>query len=1660
MHRPFLFPFLLLATLIQATVSTAFGQAYGLTSRPNVAAYLDGAMPPEPPVLSTTWSTVVAFPNLTFLNPLGLLPMPGTTKLVVWEREGRVYHFENNAATATKTLIVDFSSVCQGWDDSGMLGLAFHPQFSLSGAVGTNRHMFVWYNHTRPGIAVVGSPNARPDAGQDTINRLSRFTLDANGVAVAGSELVIIEQNDSSVWHNGGGMFFHPSNGFLYITNGDDSDGANNQRINTSLFSGVLRIDVDKRGGAISHAPPKRAVGEVSPNWPQYFIPNDNPFIGVPNALEEFYAIALRSPHRMTIDPPTGRIFIGDVGGGSREEISTIEPNDPPGLNFQWDRIEGYNGDLVQPYIGVNKRPVIDYPHGADGAAIIGGYVYRGTEFPELYGKYIFGDNISNRVWALDESTLTATTPASKILLTTLPKGPGPNSGNDYVGLSSFGIDANNELYMCQLSSTAGKIYKFQRGGPPPTAPLPARLSLTGAFSNTAALTPSNKLIPYALNEPFWSDGAVKTRWATVPNATTVGFAATGEWTWPAGSVMVKHFELPVDDLNPAIRKRLETRLLVKMATGAVYGATYRWRADNSDADLMDSAITENVPIAIAAPGNFTGADVGAPALAGSTVRAGNELTISAGGADIWGTADQFHFAHQQRTGDFDISVRISSLTQADLYTKAGLMARESLAAGSRHIFALAFPSNAARNNNVGGYEFQSRTATNGPSTAIYPAVPQPTVNFPNTWLRLRREGNTFIAYSSVDGVWWAEFARQTLSLPATVFFGPAVTSHNAAALTTAKVQLQTTRIQPWYYPSRSDCVICHSTVAGGVLGPKTRQLNGNLLYPNVVTDNQIRSWAHVGLFDAPPAEATIPTLDKLAAHGDLAAPLEKRARSYLDSNCASCHRPGAAQAFWDARFDTPLAAQGIVYGQVANNLGDPSARVVVPQDLLRSIMHRRASAVGGGIQMPPLAKNMVDQSGVDVLADWINSLPPNTPPVVTLTSPANGAVYSQGDAIALSATASDADGIAKVEFYDGGNFIGEDNSAPYQFTWTGALRGNHLVTAVAIDNVGNNTASAVAGINVQGIPLPSPWQHSDIGAVGFIGDAFFANGAFDITGGGDDIWGTADAFHFVHRSLIGDGEIVARVVSLENTDGWAKSGVMMRETLAAGSAHAFSMISAGNGAGFQRRALTDFLSEHTAGPGVGAPYWVRLVRSGNTFTAYASATGTGWTLVGTQQVTMAQSIYVGLAVTAHNNGLLAESVIDNVTVTGASNPVVTLTSPAHQSVFYDPATIALTATASDPDEAIARVEFLVDGTEVGEDLTAPYSFSWSAPTYGTHQLAARAVAIGGGTTTSTPASVTVNIPNVAGLRGEYYDNMDFTNLAMVRADATVNFDWGNGSPDPRLDVNTYSVRWTGTIRPRYTQTYTFTTNTDDGVRLWVNNQLIIDQWVDQGPTNHTGTIALVANQSYDLRMDYYENGGGAVARLSWSSPSQALEIIPASRMTVPPPPNASPSITLTAPGTCTAFLTGDSIALSATASDTDGSIARVEFWANGVKLGEDVSAPYTWDWAGPRPVGQHLVWATAFDNGGANTSSTTANIQSVAFTLTPISAQRLTNPDRTVFTIRTTLPAGRNYVIEWTANLTDWTLLQSGTSNGTPIELIDIAAGIERRFYHVRLVP
>jgi hypothetical protein len=143
-------------------------------------------------------------------------------------------------------------------------------------------------------------------------------------------------------------------------------------------------------------------------------------------------------------------------------------------------------------------------------------------------------------------------------------------------------------------------------------------------------------------------------------------------------------------------------------------------------------------------------------------------------------------------------------------------------------------------------------------------------------------------------------------------------------------------------------------------------------------------------------------------------------------------------------------------------------------------------------------------------------------------------------------------------------------------------------------------------------------------------------------------------------------------------------------------------------------------------------------------------------------------------------------------------------------------------------------------------------------------------------------------------LTATYFDNMDFSGRSITRVDPQVNFEWGNGSPDAAIAADTFSTRWTGQVQAQKSETYTFFVRADDGVRLWVNGQLLADGWKDQGPTEYSGSIALVAGQRYDIRMEYYENSLGAVAQLGWSSPTTPKQIIPQAQLYSTATPTAS----------------------------------------------------------------------------------------------------------------------------------------------------------------------
>lgn len=336
------------------------------------------------------YATETAF-ALDFEQPLAMVTPPGeTNRLFVLEKPGRILVLPD-LEHLSRRMFLDLTSRV-GSDDieQGVLALAFHPDYRR------NRQFYVWYTSD---LRVKGK-RVRED-------RLSRFLVSADdpNVADASSEQILLSQEDEAANHNGGELLFGPD-GYLYLSLGDEG-GANDefhnsQRIDRDFFSGILRLDVDRRPGNLEpHPHPAVHAGT-------YSVPADNPFVKVrvfngkavqPERVHtEFWAVGLRNPWRMSFDPATGRLWCGDVGQDRHEEVDLITR----GGNYGWNYREARVAFRGTPPAGTTFiEPIWAYPH-SEGVSITGGLVCHGAQYPDLEGKYLFADFALGRVWALD----------------------------------------------------------------------------------------------------------------------------------------------------------------------------------------------------------------------------------------------------------------------------------------------------------------------------------------------------------------------------------------------------------------------------------------------------------------------------------------------------------------------------------------------------------------------------------------------------------------------------------------------------------------------------------------------------------------------------------------------------------------------------------------------------------------------------------------------------------------------------------------------------------------------------------------------------------------------------------------------------------------------------------------------------------------------------------------------------------------------------------------------------------------------------------------------------------------------------------------------------------------------------------------------------------
>lgn len=232
--------------------------------------------------------------------------------------------------------------------------------------------------------------------------------------------------------------------------------------------------------------------------------------------------------------------------------------------------------------------------------------------------------------------------------------------------------------------------------------------------------------------------------------------------------------------------------------------------------------------------------------------------------------------------------------------------------------------------------------------------------------------------------------------------------------------------------------------------------------------------------------------------------------------------------------------------------------------------------------------------------------------------------------------------------------------------------------------------------------------------------------------------------------------------------------------------------------------------------------------------------------------------------------------------------PTVSISAPAAGTALTVGRAVTVSANAADTDGSIARVEFYAGATLIGTDTTAPYSISWTPASAGTYSLTARATDNSGATTTSAAVAVTASTSNSgSGLSGSYYATNNLSGSVMLQRTEAVNFNWGSGSPGAGVPSNNFSARWTGTIEAPSTGSYVFQTNSDDGVRVWINGVRVINNWTAHAATlNNSASISLSAGQRVPVTIEYQELSGSAVMQFRWRTPGSASYVaVPASRL-------------------------------------------------------------------------------------------------------------------------------------------------------------------------------
>lgn len=497
---------------------------------------------PEPPL---PYRAVRAVPKLQVDWPIFVTTEPDSDRLIFIHDHRPEKKFQVCRATAEQVAAGEFDVLVE-FDDPAY-SICFHPDFAKNG------YFYLGHN----------GPNKALPKDADKTCRVTRYTLqrEAPFLLAEDSALVILEWITNG--HNGAAVTFG-LDGMLYVTTGDGTSDSDTNLAGQGLdhlLAKVLRLDVD-------HPDEGR----------QYSVPKDNPFVGQDGIRPETWAYGLRNPWRMTTDPKTGHIWVGQNGQDLWEQVYKVNK----GENYGWSVYEGSHPFYLERKAGPHPhvKPTFEHSH-SESRSLTGGVVYYGSKFPRLQGAYIYGDYSTGKIWAGKHD-------GTKVVWH-------HEIADSTMQITSFGIDPDGELLITNHIGKDGGFYTLELNDQPTTTEkFPRKLSDSGLFANVAKHEMQPGVIPYSVNSPLWSDGSQKARFFAIPHDSEsdgappkISAGGNRGWGFPEQTVLVKSFSVDLVDGDPKSRRWIETRFLHRENKEWV-GYSYRWNNAQTDATLVD----------------------------------------------------------------------------------------------------------------------------------------------------------------------------------------------------------------------------------------------------------------------------------------------------------------------------------------------------------------------------------------------------------------------------------------------------------------------------------------------------------------------------------------------------------------------------------------------------------------------------------------------------------------------------------------------------------------------------------------------------------------------------------------------------------------------------------------------------------------------------------------------------------------------------------------------------------------------------------------------------------------------------------------------------------------------------------------------------------------